>query len=135
MPRGDRTGPMGMGPMSGRGAGYCANYQMPGFMNRFSGRGSGAGFRWNLGGGRGGVGWRNMFRNIGNRWSNQDQAGFGRRSRRMGRMPLAGGVPAGTEPDTKTEKQALEDQVDFLKSQLDRLQQRLSELESTRPPA
>jgi len=28
MPRGDGTGPMGMGPMSGRGAGYCAGYGM-----------------------------------------------------------------------------------------------------------
>ncbi|NLG67487.1 MAG: DUF5320 domain-containing protein, partial [Actinobacteria bacterium] len=24
MPRGDGTGPEGMGPMTGRGAGYCA---------------------------------------------------------------------------------------------------------------
>ena len=30
MPRGDRTGPAGMGPMTGRGAGYCAGYPMPG---------------------------------------------------------------------------------------------------------
>lgn len=26
MPRGDGTGPMGMGPMTGRGAGTCAGY-------------------------------------------------------------------------------------------------------------
>lgn len=26
MPRGDRTGPMGMGPMTGRGAGYCGGF-------------------------------------------------------------------------------------------------------------
>jgi len=26
MPGGDRTGPMGMGPMTGRAAGYCGGY-------------------------------------------------------------------------------------------------------------
>lgn len=33
MPGGDRTGPMGMGPMTGRGAGYCAGFNTPGFVN------------------------------------------------------------------------------------------------------
>jgi hypothetical protein len=33
MPRGDQTGPEGMGPMSGRGAGFCAGYDMPGCVN------------------------------------------------------------------------------------------------------
>jgi hypothetical protein len=33
MPRGDGTGPMGMGPMTGRAAGYCAGYPVPGYMN------------------------------------------------------------------------------------------------------
>ncbi|HBS59031.1 MAG TPA: hypothetical protein DEA44_07190 [Firmicutes bacterium] len=33
MPRGDRTGPMGMGPMSGRGAGFCTGFAMPGVRN------------------------------------------------------------------------------------------------------
>jgi len=32
MPGGDRTGPIGAGPMTGRGAGYCAGYNMPGIM-------------------------------------------------------------------------------------------------------
>ena len=31
MPGGDRTGPMGQGPMTGRGAGYCAGFGMPGY--------------------------------------------------------------------------------------------------------
>ena len=38
MPFGDGTGPAGMGPMTGRGAGYCAGYQVPGFMNPIPGR-------------------------------------------------------------------------------------------------
>ncbi|MBP7736900.1 MAG: DUF5320 domain-containing protein [Spirochaetes bacterium] len=59
MPRGDRTGPLGYGPMTGRGAGLCAGNGAPGYMNPACGRGRGSG-----GGGRGfggGRGWRNMF--------------------------------------------------------------------------
>jgi len=33
MPRGDRTGPSGQGPMTGRGAGLCGGYATPGFAN------------------------------------------------------------------------------------------------------
>ena len=55
MPRGDRTGPAGMGPMTGRAAGFCAGFQSPGFANR----GGGRGFRgYGQGAGRG---WRNRF--------------------------------------------------------------------------
>ncbi len=39
MPRGDRTGPMGMGPMTGRGAGFCSGVGVPGFMNAMPARG------------------------------------------------------------------------------------------------
>lgn len=52
MPRGDKTGPMGQGMMSGRKMGPCAGYNTPGFMggrgfgNGF-GRGGGRGCRWN----------------------------------------------------------------------------------------
>ncbi len=38
MPGGDGTGPMGLGPMTGRAAGYCAGYGMPGYMNPYGGR-------------------------------------------------------------------------------------------------
>jgi hypothetical protein len=43
MPAGDGTGPMGMGPMTGRAAGYCVGYPLPGFANPF-GLGWGRGF-------------------------------------------------------------------------------------------
>ena len=33
MPGGDRTGPVGAGSMTGRGAGYCAGHSVPGYMN------------------------------------------------------------------------------------------------------
>ena len=39
MPAGDRTGPFGLGPMTGRQAGYCAGYPLPGYMNPIPGRG------------------------------------------------------------------------------------------------
>jgi hypothetical protein len=56
MPRGDRTGPWGAGPMTGRGAGWCAGYTGPGFGNPQPGR------VWGWGpGSRGGRGWRNMY--------------------------------------------------------------------------
>jgi len=37
MPGGDRMGPAGMGPMTGRMAGYCAGYSVPGYMNLMAG--------------------------------------------------------------------------------------------------
>lgn len=43
MPRGDGTGPMGLGPMTGRAAGFCAGYTVPGYMNPIPGRGRGRG--------------------------------------------------------------------------------------------
>lgn len=39
MPWGNRTGPMGYGPMTGRAAGYCAGYQVPGYVSPVAGRG------------------------------------------------------------------------------------------------
>ena len=46
MSGGDRTGPEGRGPMTGRKLGFCAGYQIPGYENIGYGfrRGSGRGF-------------------------------------------------------------------------------------------
>ena len=64
MPRGDKTGPAGMGPMTGRAVGFCAGYQVPGYMNPVGGSGYGGigrgGRPWGGGRGRcfgGGRGW------------------------------------------------------------------------------
>jgi hypothetical protein len=62
MPRGDGTGPAGMGPMTGRAAGYCAGYSTPGYMNPYGGRYFGA-IRGSFGGR--GRGYRNWFRATG----------------------------------------------------------------------
>ena len=51
MPGGDRTGPMGQGPRTGRGAGYCGPNDQPGFATA-GGRG-GFGFGFGRGRGRG----------------------------------------------------------------------------------
>ena len=64
MPRGDRTGPWGFGPMTGRAAGYCAGYPTPGFMNPIPRAGRGFGLGWGRGFGRGrgrGRGWSRGF--------------------------------------------------------------------------
>jgi len=58
MPGGDRTGPSGLGSMTGRGLGYCAGYDMPGYtrgpgMGRAWGRGRGMGYGRGIGYGRG----------------------------------------------------------------------------------
>jgi len=61
MPRGDQTGPMGMGPRTGRAAGFCAGYDVPGYLNPIAGqrggfgagRGAGRGMAWRNGWGRG----------------------------------------------------------------------------------
>ena len=52
MPWGDRTGPMGFGSMTGRGMGFCAGFDRPGYANPGSGFGRGMGF--GRGFGRGG---------------------------------------------------------------------------------
>ena len=53
MPGGDGTGPRGLGPMTGRGMGYCVGYVRPRFMNPRFGPGFGRGRRFGRGFGRG----------------------------------------------------------------------------------
>ena len=59
MPSGDRTGPEGYGPRTGRGLGYCNGYNSPGYTKgtprggRGLGRGFGRGFRRGFGRGFG----------------------------------------------------------------------------------
>lgn len=66
MPRGDKTGPRGMGPLTGRAAGFCAGNDRPGYagddtlgrgrggQGRGFGRGRGMGQGGGYGRGRGG---------------------------------------------------------------------------------
>jgi hypothetical protein len=76
MPRGDGTGPMGLGPMTGRAAGYCAGFSAPGFMNTY-GYGPGMGYGFGMGYGRGmgfGRGFRRSF--AGGAYMNPYYAGY-----------------------------------------------------------
>jgi hypothetical protein len=114
MPRGDSTGPMGMGPMTGRQAGYCAGYNMPGFLNNACGRGMGMGF------GRGA--------NLGGRGG-----GFRRRNRFFatgvpGRAWFGGSAAPYQQADLETEKQALKSQAEYLQSEMDAIKKRLDEM-------
>ena len=66
MPRGDRTGPAGEGPKTGRGMGYCTGNEHPGYMNIHPNwyGGYGRRFRGGFGFGRGaGVGFRHGYGN------------------------------------------------------------------------
>jgi len=56
MPLGDRTGPRGEGPLTGRGLGECAGYRGSGYA---FGRGYGGGYGFR--GRGGGRGWRNRY--------------------------------------------------------------------------
>jgi len=130
MPRGDGTGPMGMGPMTGRAAGYCAGYGMPGYMNPGPGRrlwfGRGRGF-WAWAGGFGrGRRWRNMFYATGlPGWMRFGWAGA---------VPPAGMVPpAPLAPEQ--ELQWLKQQAEAVSATLDGLRRRIDELEAAQQKA
>ena len=111
MPRGDRTGPGGMGPMTGRAAGLCAGYSMPGHANP----GPRAGFGSAGGFGRGaGRGWRHMYYATG-------QPGW---------MRFGGYAAPYQTPDPEQEKQALKNQAEALQSELDFIKKRLGEIET-----
>jgi len=62
MPRGDKTGPNGMGSMTGRQLGYCTGNETPGFANQSFGFGRGFGRGIGLGR-RSRSGFRAGFRN------------------------------------------------------------------------
>lgn len=113
MPRGDRTGPWGLGPMTGRGAGYCAGYPVPGFMNPYGGR-LGFGFGFGRGFGRG--------------------RGYGRGFWPVYPYPIASPMPYGggfyqppVEP--KQEMEMLAEEAKALKEQLEAINKLITELE------
>lgn len=111
MPRGDRTGPRGMGAMTGRRAGYCASDDAPG---PGYGRGQGRGWHGSRGyrQGGGGRGWRHRFYATGRPgWADY---GYG---------------PPGWAPAPAHELDVLKREADWLKDQLDAISQRIEEIE------
>jgi len=121
MPRGDRTGPMGYGPMTGRGMGYCAGYDSPGYTKpgfgyRGFGGGRGRGFAHGFGRGFGrgwGRGWRHHPPAWGPGWFAWDwEPGF-------------------QAPTQEQELDYLQAEAEALKEQLDAIQARIADLEQS----
>jgi hypothetical protein len=117
MPRGDRTGPMGSGPMTGRGMGYCGGSTGPGFISPGPGYGFGRGGGFGRGFGRGfgpgrGRGWRHP--------------GFGR----FWGYPYPQATPYSTFPPFTEEQEmdVLEEQAKILEDELNQLKRRQAEL-------
>ena len=118
MPRGDRTGPNSMGPMTGRAAGFCAGYDRPGYANLIPGgrnrlgRGLGRGFRGGFGRGYG--------------------RGFGfYQSASMNPVPAYYGAPVNWGfPTKEQELEALKQQALNYEHGLGEIKKRIAELET-----
>lgn len=113
MPAGNGTGPIGMGPGSGRGAGYCSGYDAPGYVS--------SGSNFNRGRRRGGA-----FRM---------RDGFGVRRHRYNCAPdyyNYSRAPMQTaQPELTPEKESeyLKSDAKRLQAELDSINTRISELE------
>ena len=130
MPGGDRTGPAGMGPMTGRAAGYCAGYPVGGFMNPVGGRGYGG---WGRGGG-GGRGRRNRFYATG--LTGWQRAGMGwpgaypPAAGPFGPVGAYGAAPAVAGPTPEQELDALKGQAEYFSDALEDIRRRIEDIES-----
>ena len=122
MPGGDRTGPMGMGPMTGRAAGFCAGYPAPGFMNPVPGRGC-----WGWGRGGGGRGHRHWFYATGLTGWQRAAHGYPAYGTPYGAPYAAPHAPAMT---SEQEVEVLKSQAEYLEDSLEGIRKRLDELES-----
>lgn len=136
MPGGDGTGPAGMGQMTGRAAGYCAGYPVPGFMNPIPGRGFGFGRGRGSGWGRGygfgrglGLGFRG-----GRGW-----AGYWGAPYAAPAYPYAGAMPPYTAPYTapygagptpEQEADMLKGQAEYFEDALEGIRKRIAELDN-----
>ena len=119
MPRGDGTGPAGLGPITGRAAGYCAGYSVPGFANPTQGRG-----RFGCFGADRGRGYRNMYRATGLPGWARYNTGY----------PGWGGIaPYPYDQTIAPEKEAevLKKQAKLLQDNLNAINKRIQELEKT----
>jgi hypothetical protein len=118
MPGGDRTGPLGMGPMTGRAAGYCAGYPVPGYANPIP--------RAGIGFGRGGGwGWRNWYYATGlTRWQRAPY------SYPVYQSAVPYGIPVSPATTKEQEVDILKSQAEYLENSLEEIRKRLGELES-----
>ena len=109
MPGGNRRGPMGQGPRTGRGMGFCSGYTDPGYPIGWHGYGFG------FGGGR-------------------FACGEGFRHRRFqgdsGRFPGSGGPAGYPIPDPEAERRILRQEAAALRRQLSEVEKRLTAMEA-----
>ena len=105
MPGGNGTGPSGMGPMTGRGAGFCAGFGTPGFSNAGGGRGF-FGRGRGMGPGRG--------------------LGFG------GWAGTGYGAPVAQSMTSEQELEGLKGQAEHLESSLNQIKARIEALQSSK---
>ncbi len=129
MPAGDGTGPMGMGPMTGRRMGYCSGYPSPGFANAGFGRGfAGRGFV-PFGRGRGNRFWARATGLPGWYRSGSGYPAFGRWP--VQAQPVAAQQPgyALPQPTKEQERQSLEQEKDILKQEIDSIRQEMESIE------
>ena len=118
MPRGNKTGPDGMGSMTGRGAGFCSGSGMPGYQNQYGGRGQGLGRGNRFAGGMGyghaygpGAGYgRGMARGYGPGWDRGYAYG-----------PTVSATP-------EAEKQQLQREAEYVEEELKAIRKRLDDL-------
>jgi hypothetical protein len=113
MPRGDRTGPRGLGPLTGRATGYCAGFAIPGYANPFGMRWRRRGFGFGRGAGRG---WR---------WRYYAGPPY----QAMGYYPYQPQAAYPTDEDLrKYELQDLEREADILREELKEIEARIEEI-------
>ncbi len=110
MPKGNRMGPEGNGPGTGRGSGFCGGGVVPGYMNS---RGSG----WS--GRSGGEGMGRGHNRPGPGFAHKHHAGYG----------IGAGMKNGFRGNPgKSEKELIDGEVAFLEEQLKTLESRLEKL-------
>lgn len=123
MPRGDRTGPSGYGPMTGRAAGFCAGYPTPGYANFGAGRGVyGPGQAAGFSGRAGGRGYRNRYYATG-------LYGWQRDMTFQAPPPYAPPPYAAPQISPQDEAQALREQLKYMEDSIKATQQRIAEIE------
>ncbi len=111
MPRGNKTGPNGDGPMTGRAQGYCTGNNQPGFINNQSNQAQGFGRRARGGfaGGYGRAQGRGFGRGMGQ--------GFGFRHGYQNTY-AGSGSPVSEKTLIENEIRVLKDQLSYLEKQL-----------------
>ena len=104
--------------MTGRAAGYCAGYPVPGYMNPVFGRGFG-GF-----GRGGGLGRRNQFYATG--LTGWQRAGMGAPA-----YPTPNAAPCGPAATVEQELDALKGQAEYFGDALEGIKKRIEELQAS----